>query len=181
MAVVAPADSLADRADEQADVLRRAEDEAEHIRAEANPRVIDAAQHIKAARADRDEIRQRHEQERRALLASAYGPQTAMRHRVGATAKPSTASRTGTPASHRTTSRGQPSPWSTNPQRRCTDRSHPSRARTTTASTRRTRTAAQRADRTRPTPRRPTTRRADTRPVGRRFSCQRLFHSSQQE
>ncbi|WP_271396144.1 relaxase domain-containing protein [Neomicrococcus lactis] len=52
-------------------------------RAEADPRVIDAAQHVEAARADRDELRQRHEQERRALLVSEYGPQAVMRHRVG--------------------------------------------------------------------------------------------------
>lgn len=52
-------------------------------RAEADPRVIDAAQHVEAARADRAEMRQRHEQERRTLLVSEYGSQAAMRHRVG--------------------------------------------------------------------------------------------------
>lgn len=52
-------------------------------RTEVDPRVIDTAQHIEAARADRAEMRQRHEQERLALLVSEYGPQAAMRHRVG--------------------------------------------------------------------------------------------------
>ncbi|MFT4137196.1 MobF family relaxase [Microbacterium sp.] len=51
--------------------------------AEADPRVIDAAQHVEAARSDRSEMRQRHEQERQALLVSEYGPQALMRHRVG--------------------------------------------------------------------------------------------------
>ncbi|MFT4122763.1 MAG: MobF family relaxase [Microbacteriaceae bacterium] len=51
--------------------------------AEADRRVIDAAQHVEAARAERDETRQRHERGRRALLVSEFGPQAVMRHRVG--------------------------------------------------------------------------------------------------
>lgn len=50
-------------------------------RAEADPRVIDSAQHIDAARADRNDVRQRHEQERRALLVNEYGAEQARRLR----------------------------------------------------------------------------------------------------
>ena len=52
-------------------------------RAEADPRVIGTAQHVEAARTTRDEMRQRHDQERLALLVSEYGPQAVMRYRVG--------------------------------------------------------------------------------------------------
>ena len=52
-------------------------------RAEADPRVIDAAQHVEAARGDRDEMRQRHEQERGALLVSEYGADQARRLHLG--------------------------------------------------------------------------------------------------
>lgn len=51
--------------------------------AEAEPRVIDAARKIEVARADRDEVRQRHEQERRALLVSEYGVEQARRAHLG--------------------------------------------------------------------------------------------------
>lgn len=41
--------------------------------AEHDPRVIDAAQHVEAARAERETMRKRHEQEHLALLVSEYG------------------------------------------------------------------------------------------------------------
>ncbi|WP_151952609.1 hypothetical protein [Brevibacterium sp. Marseille-P9724] len=41
--------------------------------------MIDAAQHVEAARAGRDETRTRHKQERRALLISEYGAEQARR------------------------------------------------------------------------------------------------------
>ena len=53
-------------------------------RAEADPRVIGTAQGVEAARTTRDEMRQRHDQERLALLVSEYGPQAVeLRYRVG--------------------------------------------------------------------------------------------------
>ncbi len=52
-------------------------------RAAANPRVIDAAQHVEAAKADRDETLQRHERERRALMVSEYGAERARRAHLG--------------------------------------------------------------------------------------------------
>lgn len=52
-------------------------------RAAADPRVIDTVQHVEAARADLVAMRQRHDQEQRALLVSEYGPQAVMRHLFG--------------------------------------------------------------------------------------------------
>ncbi|MDR1635587.1 MAG: AAA family ATPase [Bifidobacteriaceae bacterium] len=52
-------------------------------RAENDTRVIDAAKRIKTAKADRDSVRRRHQQERRALLASEYGAGQARRDRLG--------------------------------------------------------------------------------------------------
>lgn len=51
--------------------------------AEADPRVIDAVRHVEAVRADRDEKRERHEQERRALPVSEYGAEQARRAHLG--------------------------------------------------------------------------------------------------
>lgn len=52
-------------------------------RAEADPRVIEAVQTVEAATADRDAMRERHEQERLALLVSEYGPEQARREQLG--------------------------------------------------------------------------------------------------
>lgn len=52
-------------------------------RAEADPRVIDAAQHVEAARSDCNAVRHRHEQERRTLLVSEYGAEHARRAHLG--------------------------------------------------------------------------------------------------
>ena len=52
-------------------------------RTEADPRVIDAAQHVQTAQGDRDVVRQRHEQERRALLVNEYGADQARRAHLG--------------------------------------------------------------------------------------------------
>ena len=52
-------------------------------RAEADPRVTEAMQNVEAATADRDTVRERHEQERLALLVSEYGPERARRDHLG--------------------------------------------------------------------------------------------------
>ena len=52
-------------------------------RAEADPRVAEAAQSVEAATADRQAMRQRHEQERLALLVGEYGPEQARRDQLG--------------------------------------------------------------------------------------------------
>ncbi|WP_193095616.1 MobF family relaxase [Brevibacterium sp. FME17] len=66
-------------------------------RAEADSRVIDAAQQVEAARGDRDVVRQRHDQERRALLVSEYGAEQARRLHLGMrTPKPHRAARDAT-------------------------------------------------------------------------------------
>ena len=51
--------------------------------AENDPRVVDAARKIDAARADREEVRRLHKQERRALLVSEYGVEQARRAEFG--------------------------------------------------------------------------------------------------
>lgn len=53
------------------------------LRAESDGRVIDADSGVEAARADRDEVRRLHKQERRALLVSAYGGEQARRVQFG--------------------------------------------------------------------------------------------------
>lgn len=52
-------------------------------RAESDSRVIDAERAVEAARADRDKVRRRHKQERRALLVSEYGAEQARRAQFG--------------------------------------------------------------------------------------------------
>lgn len=52
-------------------------------RAEADPRVTDAAQTVEAATADRVAMRERHEQERMALLVSEYGAERVRRDQLG--------------------------------------------------------------------------------------------------
>ena len=52
-------------------------------RAEADPRVIDAAQHVEAAQAERERCGERHKQERLALLVSEYGAEQARRAQFG--------------------------------------------------------------------------------------------------
>ncbi|QIN30432.1 MobF family relaxase [Brevibacterium luteolum] len=52
-------------------------------RAEADPRVTEAVQTVDAATADQEEMRERHEQERLALLVSEYGPERARRDHLG--------------------------------------------------------------------------------------------------
>ncbi|WP_417555548.1 MobF family relaxase [Microbacterium sp.] len=52
-------------------------------RAETDPRVTEAVQTVEAATADRDAMRERHEQERLALLVSEYGPEQARRDQLG--------------------------------------------------------------------------------------------------
>lgn len=52
-------------------------------RAEADPRVAEAVQIVEAATIDRDAVRERHEQERMALLVSEYGPEQARRDQLG--------------------------------------------------------------------------------------------------
>ncbi|MGP5292534.1 MobF family relaxase [Brachybacterium tyrofermentans] len=52
-------------------------------RAEADPRVIDAAQHVEAAQAERETMRERHKQEHMALLVSEYGAERARRDHLG--------------------------------------------------------------------------------------------------
>lgn len=52
-------------------------------RTEADPRATEAAQTVETATADRDEMRERHEQEHMALLISEYGPERARRDQLG--------------------------------------------------------------------------------------------------
>lgn len=52
-------------------------------RTESDPRVIAAVQHVEAARGDLDAVRQRHEQEHRALMVSEYGAEPARRTHLG--------------------------------------------------------------------------------------------------
>ncbi|MGP5307063.1 MobF family relaxase [Brachybacterium alimentarium] len=52
-------------------------------RAETDPRVTEAVQNVEAATADRDAVRERHEQERTALLVREYGPEQARRDHLG--------------------------------------------------------------------------------------------------
>ncbi|SBN43680.1 TrwC relaxase [Propionibacterium freudenreichii] len=52
-------------------------------RAETDPRVAEAVQTVAAATANREAMRERHEQERLALLVSEYGPQQARRDQLG--------------------------------------------------------------------------------------------------
>lgn len=52
-------------------------------RAEADPRVTEAVQTIETASADQKAMRERHEQERLALLVSEYGPERARRDQLG--------------------------------------------------------------------------------------------------
>lgn len=52
-------------------------------RAETDPRVIDAAQSVDAATADREAMQKRHKQERLTLLVSEYGPEQARRDHLG--------------------------------------------------------------------------------------------------
>lgn len=51
--------------------------------AEADARVTDAAQRVDAVRADRDAMRQRHEQKHRALPVSEHGAEQARRNHLG--------------------------------------------------------------------------------------------------
>ena len=52
-------------------------------RAEADPRVTEAVQTVKAAAADREALQERHEQERRVLLVSEYGAERVRRDHLG--------------------------------------------------------------------------------------------------
>src|SRR5690606_15073131 len=52
-------------------------------RAEADPRVSDAAQAVAAARSERTATGERHRNERLALLAREYGPENARAHQYG--------------------------------------------------------------------------------------------------
>ena len=52
-------------------------------RAEADPRVIDGAQHVEAAQAEQETMRERHKQEHMALLVSEYGAERARRDHLG--------------------------------------------------------------------------------------------------
>src|SRR5699024_1470399 len=52
-------------------------------RAEADPRVIEVAQPLEAAQADRVAMQERHKQEQLALLVSEYGPEQARRNYLG--------------------------------------------------------------------------------------------------
>lgn len=52
-------------------------------RDEADPRVIEAVQTVEAATANRDAMRERHEQERMALLVTEYGPERVRRDQLG--------------------------------------------------------------------------------------------------
>jgi hypothetical protein len=52
-------------------------------RAETDPRVTEAVQTVDAATANREAMRERHEQERMALLVSEYGPELVRRDQLG--------------------------------------------------------------------------------------------------